>query len=134
MGNLTKNISRKELRCNCGQCNVRIQDHEPVIQVVQDACDYFAQIHGVDKVVLNINSAARCYQYNRSDDVGSNDESQHPRCCAMDIQLFVYDTQIAPQLIYAYLCAKYPNKYGIGSYKSFTHVDTRANRARWGDL
>jgi hypothetical protein len=37
-------------------------------------------------------------------------------------------------LIYAYLCAKYPNKYGIGSYKSFTHVDTRAIRARWGDL
>ena len=27
---------------------------------------------------------------------------------------------------------KYPDKYGIGMYSSFTHIDTRRTKARWG--
>ena len=131
MGDLTINISRHELKCKCGKCRVRIQDHEPIIQIVQGVCDHFAKEYGVQKVSLYITSAARCYEYNRSDDVGSNDESQHPRCGAMDIQIFVNGAQIPPALIYKYLCATYPHKYGIGLYKSFTHADDRPIKARW---
>jgi len=138
MGDLTKNISRHELACKCGNCQVRIQDHEPIIQVVQGVCDHFAREYNVDKVVLVITSAARCFEYNRlpvdEGGPGSNDESQHPRCCATDIALFVNDVQIPPLLIYNYLCSTYPRKYGFGLYKSFVHADTRNRCSRWGNL
>ncbi len=135
MGDLTLNISRHELKCRCGECNVRIQDHEPIIQIVQDVCDSFARKYGVPKVSLYITSAARCYEYNRipidENGPGSNDESQHPRCRAMDIQLFINGAQVPPALIYKYLCAKYPHKYGFGLYNSFVHADDRPIKARW---
>lgn len=134
MGNLTKNISDFELRCKCGICNVRIQDHEPIIQVVQDACDHFAKLSG-KPVILKITSAARCYGYNRQPahlgGAGSNDESQHPRCSAMDIKLFVNGNFIKPDYVAEYFDEKYPDTYGIGNYKTFTHIDTRAIKARW---
>ncbi len=52
MGDLTKNISRHELLCKCGKCNVRVQDHEPVIQVIQGVCDFYADLTGEKVYVL----------------------------------------------------------------------------------
>lgn len=138
MGNLTKNISDHELKCNCGGCDVRIQDHEPIIQIVQDVCDHFARKLGVEKVTLAITSAARCYVYNRLPiefgGAGSNDESQHPRCNAMDIKIFVNNIQVSPVDIHHYLVTKYPDKYGLGLYKTFVHIDARSIKARWRKL
>lgn len=132
MGDLTKNISRHELKCKCGKCNVTIQDHEPIIQVVQDVVDWFqGGLHSDIYVAVRITSAARCYEYNRSGMVDSNDESQHPRCSAMDIQIFIAGRKVKARKVYDYLNTKYPKKYGIGNYDTFTHIDTRAIRARW---
>ena len=131
MGDISANINRYEIKCKCGKCNVTIQDHEPVIEIVQQVCDHFADLYNVDKVVLEITSAARCYEYNRSRNVGSNDESQHPRCCAMDIKLFVNGKQIPPSYVFVYLNDFYPTRLGIGNYKTFTHVDTRNKKSRW---
>ena len=135
MGNITKNISSHELQCKCSdpECNVTILDNEPVIGIVQDACDYFARKNGIDKVQLEITSAARCYRYNRSDHIGSNDNSQHPRARAMDIKLFIGDMQIEPWLVYRYLDQKFPHTLGLGVYNTFTHVDSRTAKARWGN-
>ena len=36
-----------------------------------------------------------------------------------------------PEKVYAYLTEKYPGKYGIGKYPTFTHIDTRPSKARW---
>jgi hypothetical protein len=36
-----------------------------------------------------------------------------------------------PREVYEYLDERYPNKYGIGSYETFTHIDTRVKKARW---
>ena len=130
MGDITTNISKSELFCHCGKCKVRIQDHEPIIQMVQGACDHFADVYGVDKVTLNITSGARCYEYNR--EVGSNDNSQHPRCNAMDIKIFVNGAQIPPNLVYEYLDDIYPCGMGVGLYNTFTHIDSRETKARWG--
>ncbi|CAM0047366.1 hypothetical protein VPHK406_0067 [Vibrio phage K406] len=45
MGDLTKNISRHEVACRCGNkfgtCNAEAMDFE-TIAIVQDACDHFA--------------------------------------------------------------------------------------------
>lgn len=125
MGDLTANISRHELACKCG-CGLDSMDCETVC-VVQDLCDFFTIMKG-KKVVLSITSAARCFEYNRSPAVGSNDNSQHPRCRAMDIKIL----EISPDKVYDYLVKKYPDKYGFGKYDTFTHVDTRTNGpARW---
>lgn len=121
---VSKNIRRHELECNCG-CGFDTMDWETV-KVVQECCDYFASTGNVPRVMLIITSAARCYEYNRT--IGSNDRSQHPRGRAIDFQI----RGVSPARVYAYLDAKYPGKYGIGSYETFTHLDTRTGAAaRW---
>lgn len=126
MGNLSRNISRAEIACNCG-CGFDSIDSETVL-VVQDVCDHFAEQPGLARIVLHINSAARCFRYNRSSAVGSNDNSQHPLARALDIRI----DGVASARVYAYLDKKYPGRYGIGNYKTFTHIDTRSNGpARW---
>lgn len=123
MGDLTKNISRHELACKCG-CGFDTMDWE-TIEVIQDVCDYFAGKLQVPKVVLSINSAARCLDYNRK--VGSKDTSQHVKGRALDVNI----QGVSTQAIYDYLDQKYPSKYGIGLYSTFVHFDSRSYRARW---
>lgn len=130
MGDLRKNISRHELECHCG-CGLDTMDGE-TLDVVQDVCDHFAFELEVDRVVLDITSAARCFDYNRrpvsKGGAGSNDQSQHPRCRAMDFRI----KGVALKKIHAYLIDKYKGKYGIGLYKTFIHIDTRTlGPARW---
>ena len=136
MGDLTKNIDRIELQCSCRRCDVRIQDHEPIIKVWQAACDHFAKLHNVDRVVLTVLSAARCYEYNRlpvsEGGPGSNDNSQHPRCNAMDGRIKLpTGEQIPNRNIYDYFDKKYPNRFGIGIYSWGVHADTRELKGRW---
>lgn len=129
MGDLTKNISQHELDCKCGDCDVTILPYDLVIKLWQQCCDYFANKHGVEKVTLIITSGARCYIYNR--EVGSSDNSQHPRARAIDGKIFVNGEQIPPREVYDYFNNRFPNKFGIGLYSSFTHLDTRPVKARW---
>jgi len=135
MGDLTKNISSHEVRCKCGNCNVTIQDHEEVLELVQETCDHFARSEGVERVVLVLLSGARCYDYNRipidEGGPGSNDSSQHPRCGAIDFQIFVRGQQVPTKRIYDYLDTKYQTKFGLGLYRTFNHLDDRRSRARW---
>ena len=135
MGDLTLNISRSELKCSCNRCNVTIQDHELIIEVVQSICDRIAADRDVEKVRLNISSAARCYEYNRIPTIvggpGSNDESQHPRCNAMDIDIFVGDKRVPPSEVYEIANKMYFFGFGMGVYSWGLHVDTRNKKARW---
>lgn len=135
MGDLTKNISRGELVCHCGDCSFSILDYEPIINVIQGCCDHFASAIGAGKVKLIITSPARCQAHNNNPvsegGAGSNDKSQHLRARAMDIQLFSNGTQISPRSVYAYFDIRFPDSCGIGLYDSFTHFDMRADKARW---
>ena len=129
MGDLTLNISRSELKCKCGKCNVTIQDHELIIEVVQSICDRIAADRDVEKVMLKINSAARCQPHNLS--VGSNDESQHIRCNAMDIDIFVNGRRVPPHGVYWIADEIYHDRFGMGMYDWGVHIDTRRIKARW---
>jgi uncharacterized protein YcbK (DUF882 family) len=137
MGDITKNISQYELDCKCGEtdCNVTILSYEPVIQYWQDACDYFAKKYGVDKVKLIITSGGRCYTYNRlpinKGGAGSNDNSRHPRCNAIDGKIYINGNQIPPKDVYDYFDNRFKYSCGIGLYNTFTHLDTRTKRSRW---
>jgi len=125
MGDLTANISRSELKCKCGKCGFDTVDWE-TLEVVQDCADHFAEQLGVERVVVNVNSAARCLEYNRS--IGSTDGSQHTKARAIDFTI----NDVKPADVYAYLCRKYPDRYGLGSYATFTHADSRSGPpARW---
>jgi uncharacterized protein YcbK (DUF882 family) len=96
------------------------------LDVVQDCCDHFADELGIDKVMLTINSAARCPAHNMA--VGGSANSYHPQARAMDIRI----TGISPHQVYGYLDTRYPDRYGVGLYNTFTHIDTRSSwRARW---
>lgn len=123
MGDLTKNLSRGEMGCHCG-CGYDTIDFE-VVGIIQDCCDSFAVAIGVDKVICNIHSAARCIPHNRS--IGSTDESQHPKAKAIDFSI----KNVSPLDIFTYLDRKYPDKFGFGLYQTFVHADSRSEKARW---
>lgn len=125
MGDLTKNISRRELACNCG-CGFDSMDWE-TINAVQECCDRFSESMGGIRIYCEITSAARCLAYNLR--VGSNNASQHPKARAIDFKI----RGVAPKTIYDYLNTRYSGRYGIGLYPTFVHLDTRTNGpARWG--
>ena len=74
---------------------------------------------------VRITSGHRCARQNA--DVGGAGGSQHLQGKAADIKV----DGVEPQDVYEYLCQRYPDKYGIGNYKRWTHIDVRSNKARW---
>lgn len=113
---LSSNCSVREFACKDGADIIPI-DME-LVRVLQDVRDYF-------KVPVTINSAYRTPAYNKK--VGGVNASQHIRGTAADISV----KGVAPAKVYTYLTEKYSNKYGIGKYPTFTHIDTRSTKARW---
>lgn len=117
MGDLSPHFSRKEFACKCG-CGFDTVDVE-TLAVLEDVREQFG-------APVTIHSGCRCLVYNRR--VGGALNSQHMRARAADIAVF----GVAPSKIATYLEKKYPDKYGIGRYGTFTHVDTRSGvTARW---
>lgn len=124
MGDLTKNISRHEIACKCG-CGYDTIDFE-TIKIVQETCDHFTNVSGSERVILDITSGARCAEHNNR--VGGAAGSQHPQNRAIDFRI----RGVNPFKVYDYLNERFPNKYGLGRYKTFTHVDSRTTgMGRW---
>ena len=115
---LSENLSRSEFKCNCGECDYDTVDIE-LVGVIQDIRDFFNRS-------VTITSGNRCPAYNKK--VGGASKSYHPRGRAADVQV----KGVSPDIIHEYLTNKYPDQYGIGKYNSFTHIDTRSTKARWG--
>jgi uncharacterized protein YcbK (DUF882 family) len=126
MGDITKNISRRELKCRCGNCGCEFVDYQ-AIEAVQGACDYFAEIRGLERVTLHITSAARCPDHNAA--VGGAKKSKHVAAGAIDH----YIQWVSAEDLAEYYRGKYPGKFGIGEYqdKGFVHLDSRSTEARW---
>lgn len=74
---------------------------------------------------VTINSGYRSPEHNKA--VGGVSNSQHVKGTAADIVVAGTDPLTVGQIAEHYL----NTKGGIGVYRSFTHVDTRANRSRW---
>lgn len=114
---ISKYFYRHEIACKCG-CGFDSMDAK-TLEIADESRDFVGH-------AINPSSGARCFAYNRSDEVGSNDLSQHPLARAMDLPVE------NPRLLYDYLCKKYPHQYGFGLYKTFVHIDTRSGpAARW---
>jgi len=113
---LSPHFKRHEFSCKCG-CGFDTADVR-LVNILEDL-----RVHFGESVVIN--SAARCLEHNRS--IGSKDTSQHIKGKAADI---VVD-HVPPLSVYDYLDSTYSNSCGIGSYLTFTHIDSRDQRSRW---
>lgn len=120
MTQLSKHFNAKEFACKCG-CGLGLEDGDvsnELVDVLEGVRDHF------NKPVV-INSGVRCEVHNRR--VGGAAASQHLFGTAADIRI----AGVLPKEVADYLQSIYPNKYGIGRYGSFTHIDVRPNKARW---
>lgn len=116
-GKVWTGFDRKEFACKCG-CGYDTVDVE-LLDVLKKLKKYF------NNKVVHISSGCRCVQYNKK--VGGASKSQHLLGRAADVVV----VGTSPALVAKYLRETYPDKYGIGIYNSFTHIDTRKIRARW---
>jgi uncharacterized protein YcbK (DUF882 family) len=117
MGDLSKNFNLREFTCKCG-CGVA-KAHPDLVEVLQDVRDHFG-------TSVRIISGYRCPKHNR--EVGGEVDSQHLKGKADDIVV----EDVPPGTVADCLCDKYPGKYGIGRYATWTHIDVRSGPPkRW---
>ncbi|MCQ4370005.1 D-Ala-D-Ala carboxypeptidase family metallohydrolase [Enterobacter asburiae] len=116
MGDLSKHFSRSEFACRCGCGFDRISPE--LITVLEDVRTHFG-------APVKINSGCRCEKHNAK--VGGVPNSQHVQGIAADIVV----SGRTPALVAEYLERKYPDRYGVGRYSNFTHIDVRQVKARW---
>lgn len=114
---LSRSFKREEFKCKCGNCDYDTVDVELVI-LLQELRDHF-------KAPIRVTSGNRCPAHNQ--DVGGSKSSYHIRGRAADIQV----KDVSAFVVQDYIREKYPDKYGLGSYSLFTHIDTRTNYGRW---
>lgn len=119
---LSEHFSESEFRCKCGKCTMPEISKE-LLKVLEETRTHFG-----GKVVIV--SGYRCHEHNVA--VGGATNSQHCLGIAADIQV-TNDTGIyvPPRHVAKWLDEEYPDKYGIGRYKSWTHIDVRPKKARW---
>jgi len=116
MGDLSAHFARPEFACRCG-CGFDTVDSQ-----LLEALEATRQHFGAPVIIT---SAARCETHNRN--VGGSPNSQHRLGRAADIEV----KGVPPGTVALYLEATFAGRYGIGRYKTFTHIDTRGAPARW---
>lgn len=123
MGNLSEHFDTSEFgvqcRCGCG-FGSKVEDTNPELWKALEKLRY-----ELGSKPIRVNSCARCKSYNRS--VGSTDTSQHVLGNAADIVVEGH----TPREVANMAEDLWPNKYGIGRYSQFTHIDVRRTKARW---
>lgn len=110
------NFKLDEFRCNhCGKLKLDIGLLELLEKIRQETG------------ALAINSGYRCPIHNKN--VGGATRSQHLKGTAADIRPL--NKNMTVNQVYSISDRLNPNG-GVGKYNTFTHVDTRGHRSRWG--
>ena len=111
-----EHFNRSEFACKCG-CGFDVVDFElaEVLDLLRDHFDAPVYVH----------SGCRCKIHNAA--IGGKPNSQHQLGKAADIVV----AHISPEIVSQYLLSRYKDRYGIGRYVRFTHIDVRTKRARW---
>lgn len=117
MGDISEHFSRSEFSCRCN-CGFDTVDAE-LLNVLEEIRSHF-------NAPVKITSGCRCEAYNKT--VGGKKYSQHLFGRAADIQV----EYKGPIFVAEYAEYVMPNTGGIGRYTTFTHLDTRSGKARWG--
>lgn len=116
MGDLSKHFDRSEFECRCG-CGKNTVDFE-LVMLLEHLRSHFVQ-------PITINSGCRCEAHNIL--VGGSTNSQHVLGKAADIVVEGHDAASVCKFVEEV----YPDKYGVGCYHTFTHIDVRPELARW---
>jgi uncharacterized protein YcbK (DUF882 family) len=113
---LSANFKVKEFACTDGSDPIFIDSD--LVKVLQKIRNHFGKS-------VTITSAYRTPTKNKA--VGGTKYSQHLYGKAADIKV----NGIAPKTVAAYANTLLKDKGGIGTYKTFVHVDTRTTKSRW---
>lgn len=113
---LSANFQVREFACSDGSDPIFIDSD--LVNVLQKIRTHFGKS-------VTITSAYRTPGKNKA--VGGETYSQHLYGRAADIKV----KGIAPKTVAKYAETLLKNKGGIGTYATFTHIDTRATKARW---
>ncbi len=113
---LSRNFRVREFACSDGTDPVFISPS--LIKVLQQVRDHFA-------APVTINSGYRTPGKNKA--VGGAQYSQHLYGAAADISV----RGVVPEKVADFARKLLGNTGGVGRYKTFTHVDVRAQRADW---
>lgn len=113
---LSTNFKVKEFACSDGSDPIFIDTD--LVNILQKIRTHFGRS-------VTITSAYRTPGKNKA--VGGQTYSQHLYGKAADIKV----QGIAPKKVSAYAETLLKNKGGIGTYSTFTHIDTRETKARW---
>ena len=120
MTHVSKHFRREEFLCRCGNCGFDTVDIE-LIKLLENIRAHFGNRD------VQVNSGCRCEAHNKAE--GGSKKSQHLYGRAADIFIMA----VPPATIAAYIDSKWPNKYGVGIYNSWIHIDSRSGpAARWG--
>lgn len=109
-------FKREEFACKCG-CGFDTVDAE-LLEVLEDVRMHFGK-------AVTVTSGCRCEEHNTA--VGGMVNSYHKKGRAADIKV----AGTRPSDVQSYLRLTYPDSLGIGSYNSFTHIDSRSGKARF---
>ena len=120
-GDLSQHFSRSEFACHCG-CGFGLGEHDVSAELVRVLEGIRAHFDAPIMVV----SGCRCARHNRT--VGGARFSRHVLGQAADIRV----QGVVPKAVADFLCERYARTFGVGRYGTWTHVDVRATRARWG--
>lgn len=115
---VSKHFSREEFKCKCGRCDQDTVDVE-LVTLLERLREWAGE-------PIIITSGNRCPDHNRA--IGGSLRSQHLLSRAADIRV----RGKTPKEVQDKFNEWYPYSYGMGSYDSFTHIDTRNSKARWG--
>lgn len=111
----TAHFKESELACKCCGATKPNSEIMAVLQLIR--------IHFNAPVTAT--SGYRCPKHNKA--VGGAEKSKHMEGIAADIQVKGID----PLEVHHFIDSIFPNSYGLGYYKTFTHIDVRPTKARW---
>lgn len=113
---VSTNFRVKEFACTDGSDPIFIDSD--LVNVLQKIRAHFGK-------TVTITSAYRTPGKNKA--VGGTAYSQHLYGRAADIKV----KGVSPKKVAAYANTLLKNKGGIGTYSTFTHIDTRTTKSRW---
>ena len=146
MGDITRNISRYEMECECG-CGFNTCD-KVLADSLQLIVDHFTVVYEAQgKVYLEITGPNRCLFHNEQVQASYflskgklykpySSKSTHIYGIAADFKLYIKlhsgKRVLIPAVeVFAYMDNTWPDTFGMGIYYNRCHLDVRLEKSRW---
>lgn len=118
---LSPHFDASEFACHCGcGLGMRLGD------VAGGLVDLLESIRAHFDAPVTVVSGCRCAAHNAR--VRGAKISQHRWGKAADIKV----QGVPPRIVADFVSERHPKTFGVGRYGTWTHVDVRHARARWG--